>query len=94
MKDRHPDINRYFSIRQEYHQADALQNELIHEISVIESIIGTNFSATEKYIFEEHLVKRRSIKIIALELNYTYSYTRQLLLRARDKLSYLLYLHK
>lgn len=93
MKDRHPDINRYFSIRQEYSKADILQRELIHDLKVIEAIITKNFSETEKYIFEEHLVKQRSIKIIAQELNYTYSYTRQLLLRARDKLSYLLYLH-
>ncbi len=94
MKDRHPDINRYFSICQEYNKADRLQKELLHDIKDIELIINKNFSVTEKYIFEEHLVKRRSIKIIALELNYTYSYTRQLLLRARDKLSYLLYLYK
>lgn len=68
--------------------------EIETSIYIIDHLIEYHFSDAEKYIFEQHLIKRVSLKEVANNLNYSYGYTRQMLLHARDKLDKLLNEHK
>ncbi len=90
MKNRHPDLEYYFKYRYYTNLADESLQHLEHDPDFIHEIITTKFNDVEIYIFNEYLVKQRSLKSIASELNYTYSYTRQILFRAREKLNLLL----
>lgn len=47
----------------------------------------------EKKILEEHIEKKKSLKKIAVELNYSYSYTRRVYLESTDKLKIIARLH-
>ncbi len=94
MRERHPDIDSYFKYRQCLEEAKYYAGKIETSVYLIDHLIEYHFNNAEKYIFEQHLILRRSLKNISIELNYSYGYTRQLLLQSRDKLDYLLLEHK
>ncbi len=94
MRERHPDIDSYFKYRQCLEEAKTYAGKIETSVYLIDHLIEYHFNTTEKYIFEHHLILRRSLKIIANELNYSYGYTRQLLLQSRNKLDHLLLEHE
>ncbi len=94
MKQRHSDIDLYFKYRQNLQDAKSCADQLQTSVYLIEHLIEYHFTVKEKYIFEEHLIHKRSLKEIAGEISYSYGYTRQLLLRSRNKLDCLLDEHK
>lgn len=91
MKNRNPDIDHYFKYRQCLAQAKETVAQLETSVYIIEHLIEYHFNDTEKYIFEQHLVQKRRLIDIANDLNYSYGYTRQILLHSRNKLDLLLF---
>ncbi len=94
MKKRNPDIDDYFSYRHYQYLSDNYLYSLKRDPETISEIIYENFGETEIFIFEEYLVKKRSLKTIALDLGFSYSYTRQILFRSREKLNLILNTYK
>ncbi len=90
MKKRHPDLENYFKFKYYTNLADGHLNQLINDPETIGDILNDKFDDVEIFIFEEYLIKKRSLKSISNDLNYTYSYTRQILYRSREKLNILL----
>ncbi len=87
-------ISKYISYQRNLYDLKLNLDILNVNIEDIDLFIKDNFSEIEKYIFIEHYVKQKTLNTIATEINYSYSYTRQIATKCKNKIDIFIYIKK